>query len=807
MEAPSSHGIRHGAGSDRRPLTTSEPPPRKEAKADDRTCATPPGPHGQHSWALRPPGAPPGGAGTGLAVVSFRERLSACAAEFERLHDEKQALAAELQKLRQQHRPERAKGIFSPTASPRSSRSGSRKAHNKITKGSTPHALGAVEKEEKDQHVQSPQLARLAAHKPAPLTLDSSMLCASDGDREWAIEKVGVSGGGVGGIPLQRQEWELLRQALAQFVSKQEPAAERVSELANCRGGSLSGSPSSVLGEDGHLPRRRTGSGRPRRWSKPGSPHGRLHARSHSFHSDVSVVSAGSHEVAVKFDRDKEDPLPAETPRSRSPDKKMTQTSSQLASGNSGVKRPAGAPEIASMNMGAFQKRAYTQTNDQLTDVLVSMQSRCGAYAGPAIKLLAWWNGLQEPPRTGRIAKLVKSSLVETVVLAVILLNGAFIFYSTNYAAANLDESSTAFMTAVEVCFVILYSIELVMKLYVHGLYFFVNAEATWNCFDFALLLLSVTDLIIFSLSQSGVQGVNLTVLRSFRLLRISRVVRLFRALRLITELRLMLDCLMGCVGSLLWSLLLLFSINSLFGLIFVQGITSYLTEHGDSLSNATLEDYLKYFGSVQNAMIALYQSTSGGVDWSVPYEVLSGTGAGYGMLFIFYITFNTIAVWNIMTSLFIDRAMKLAWQDSDTEIWNKKKQDMANVQELVDLVKALTGQAYDGTLTKDMFTKLQEVESFRRYFISRGIDLKDAASFFNMLCQINDDDYVDTEAFGYGCTRLKGNASSVDLHTHNFECKLMHQTNQCWFTQFQDQLDLIQEKLTNNERRPAMHV
>jgi hypothetical protein len=777
-------------------------PVHKEAKADDRTCATQPGPPGQHSWALRPPGAPPGGAG--LAVVSFRERLSACAAEFERLHEEKQTLAAELHKLRQQHhRPERAKGIFSPAASPRSSRSGSRKAHNKITKGPTLCALGTLEKEKKDQQAQSPsQVARLAARKPTPLTVDCSMLCASDGDREWAIEKVGASagGGGAGGIPLQLQEWELLRQALAHFVSKQEPAAEMVSDHANCRSGSLSGSPSSFPGEDSHVPRRRGGNqSRPRRlMSRPVSPHGRLgHSRSHSFQSDVTVVSAGSHEVAVKFNRNKEvprpehdgtssasrdapdeDPTPAETPRS--PARKSTQ-SSQLAS----LKRPAGAPDMATPPMGAFAARAHTLTNDQLTDVLAAMHSHFGACAGPSMRLLAWWNGLQEPPRTGRMAQLVKSSLAETVVLAIILLNGAFIFYSTNYAAANLDESSTAFMTAVEVCFVILYSIELVMKLYVHGLYFFVNAEATWNCFDFALLLLSVTDLIIFSLADSGVQGVNLTVLRSFRLLRISRVVRLFRALRLITELRLMLDCLMGCVGSLLWSLLLLASINSFFGLIFVQGITSYLMEHGDSLNNDTLAEYLKHFGSVQNAMISLYQSTSGGVDWSVPYEIVDGTGAGYGMLFIFFITFNTIAVWNIMTSLFIDRAMKLAWKDSDTEIWNKKKQDMANVQELVDLVKDLTGQAYDGTLTKDMFTKLQDVERFRRYFISRGIDLK---------------------AFGYGCTRLKGNASSVDLHTHNFECKLMHQTNQCWFTQFQDQLDLIQEKLMNNERRPAMH-
>merc|ERR1719327_764470 len=134
---------------------------------------------------------------------------------------------------------------------------------------------------------------------------------------------------------------------------------------------------------------------------------------------------------------------------------------------------------------------------------------------------------------------------------------------------------------------------------------------------------------------------------------------------------------------------------------------------------------------------------------------------------------------------------MKLASQDVDAEIWNKKKQDNANVQELMLIVKEFAqreGGKYDGLISMEMFNCLICEDRFRRYFASRGIDMKDAASFFKMLCQIEGDDFVDTEAFGYGCTRLKGNASSVDLHTHNFECKLMHQANQSWFEQLQQQ-------------------
>jgi hypothetical protein len=462
--------------------------------------------------------------------------------------------------------------------------------------------------------------------------------------------------------------------------------------------------------------------------------------------------------------------------------------------------------------MGAFAQptRDHSMTNyntDGLTEALQMVQGRLGAFAGPCLSCAGWWSRLQEPPRTGRMSKIVKGGIFESIVLVVILLNGAFIFYSTNYAAENLgEESNTSFMTAVEVFFLIVYTIELTMKLCVHGLYFFVNTDATWNCFDCMLIVFSLADLLATAMVKSNENGVNLTLLRSFRLLRISRVVRLFRALRLIRELRLMLDCLMGCVSSLLWSLMMMASINSIFGLLFVQAVTLYLTEHGHRVEPAERDLLLAYFANCQTAMITLYQATSGGLDWALPYEALDVIGTGYGMLFIFYITFNTIAVWNIMTSLFIDRAMKLANQDSDAETWNKKKQENASVKELIEVVKEstkeLTGDDYEGTISLEMFDRLQEVDRFRRYFLCRGIDMKDASSFFKMLCQIEGDDFVDTEAFGYGCTRLKGNASSVDLHTHNFECKLMHQANQSWFTQFQEELETIREKLASDQSR-----
>jgi hypothetical protein len=248
---------------------------------------------------------------------------------------------------------------------------------------------------------------------------------------------------------------------------------------------------------------------------------------------------------------------------------------------------------------------------------------------------------------------------------------------------------------------------------------------------------------------------------------------------------------------SLFWSLVLLAFISGIFGLLFVQGSTAYLTEQGGTEDPQIREDLQTYFGSVQLSMLSLYQATSAGMDWAVAYDVVKVTGAGYGTLFIFYVTFNAIAVMNIMTSLFVERATKLASQDSDADLWDKKKQDKHNCRELIKLVKDLSGQEFSGSaISSEMFAKLLEEDKFKKYFTSKGIDIKDAMTFFTMLCQIEGDNQVELNAFGYGCTRLKGSASSVDLHTHNFECKLMHQADQYWFMQVQERLDLISEKL-----------
>jgi len=63
--------------------------------------------------------------------------------------------------------------------------------------------------------------------------------------------------------------------------------------------------------------------------------------------------------------------------------------------------------------------------------------------------------------------------------------------------------------------------------------------------------------------------------------------------------------------------------------------------------------------------------------------------------------------------------------------------------------------------------------EDFKLYFQVRGIDIKDVDRFFHMLCgsECKDDtEGIDVEVFVCSCMRLKGWATSLDLHSLSFE-------------------------------------
>merc|ERR1712048_445890 len=76
------------------------------------------------------------------------------------------------------------------------------------------------------------------------------------------------------------------------------------------------------------------------------------------------------------------------------------------------------------------------------------------------------------------------------------------------------------------------------------------------------------------------------------------------------------------------------------------------------------------------------------------------------------------------------------------------------------------------GTISLPEFLQMLEDHRVRAYLNVRGIEVKDAEMFFRMLSTSSGTDEVDIHSFVEGCLRLKGLATSVDLHQLRFEHK-----------------------------------
>eukprot|EP00913_Durusdinium_trenchii_P025920 g24323.t1 len=64
--------------------------------------------------------------------------------------------------------------------------------------------------------------------------------------------------------------------------------------------------------------------------------------------------------------------------------------------------------------------------------------------------------------------------------------------------------------------------------------------------------------------------------------------------------------------------------------------------------------------------MQTLYMATTGGFDWKEALDLVAKIGEGGILAFLFYIAFFNFAVFNVLTGMFVDHAMK--WSQSDNQ-------------------------------------------------------------------------------------------------------------------------------------------
>lgn len=455
---------------------------------------------------------------------------------------------------------------------------------------------------------------------------------------------------------------------------------------------------------------------------------------------------------------------------------------------------------------------AGREMRSSFVDMVNSLQysqnpSCCGRFFGNALLSISGFFDmlytLKEPHRKGCLANFVGSQIFGLLSTIVILTNAVFIFFATDYEMQNIGGSTPMFFRVTDLVLSSCYVLEVGLKLVVRRGFFFWNSEWAWNGFDFLLVLFSIVENLLASevlfASQRSSDPVNLGFLRLLRLCKIVKILRIFRTLRVFSELRLMLDCVLGSLLNCMWCIVMLIFVMYIFALLVQQTLVGFLQEEGDERTPEEIGLLYQYFGSVQITLITLFQAITSGVDWHVPYEVLLISGSILPAAFVFYVAFVFISVWNIVTSTFVEKALKLAQPDIDLLVVEQQLRDFEDTQMLAQLFADMlqTDEEGEHKVGLKEFQNLLETYQFRSYLQTRGIDIKNAETFFKMLVELQGEPTIDAITFANACVRMKGAATSIDLQTVMFTTHLMNKEQRRAFQFMYNRLQKIESMLT----------
>merc|ERR1711920_1165628 len=173
------------------------------------------------------------------------------------------------------------------------------------------------------------------------------------------------------------------------------------------------------------------------------------------------------------------------------------------------------------------------------------------------------------------------------------------------------------------------------------------------------------------------------------------------------------------------------------------------VTDAGDTCS----PELHKWFKTIMVSWLTLFECLVGGVDWDHIIELLIvEINPWMGVLFCFYISVGLFILLNMVTGIFVDKAMNTAREEHDAQL-------------AIMIKNNFFGEVEDGdvNITWEEFRKVMDCEEMRSYFRDMKIDIGEARGLFDLI-DCDGSNSVSADEIVRGCLRLRGPAKSLDL-------------------------------------------
>ncbi|CAK9086705.1 unnamed protein product [Durusdinium trenchii] len=243
--------------------------------------------------------------------------------------------------------------------------------------------------------------------------------------------------------------------------------------------------------------------------------------------------------------------------------------------------------------------------------------------------------------------KIVSSGAFAYTITFFILLNVILLGIEVDYSASVGQFDIPDWFNHMNTVIVLFFVLEIVLKFMALGCWdFWFGEDATWNFFEFLIIIVSVVDVALDFVTTAISSNLNtgqLRLVRSIRLARALRSMRVMRLFRYVSALRTLVLSIISTMGSLLWTLALLVLIFYSFGVMLTQLVIDHcryntIESTGDTNAIPTCEPILKmYWSEVPESMLTLFMAITGGVSWDDAVRPLRDVSMLALALVIFY--------------------------------------------------------------------------------------------------------------------------------------------------------------------------
>ena len=231
-----------------------------------------------------------------------------------------------------------------------------------------------------------------------------------------------------------------------------------------------------------------------------------------------------------------------------------------------------------------------------------------------------------------------------------------------NLQITTLEASKPSWTGTSELVFCILFSVDLVIRVAVEGLRFFIGGMKWWNLLDVVLVSMMILSQVTLQSLISSMSG--LRVLRLLRILRIMRLAKYFARWSQFRHLRILVASIGESLKMMLPLMLLAFSVIYVFSLVLTEGVWQ-----GCSDSEHT-ELLCRKFGTFTGSMLTLYQILYSGVLWGDLWDEMQGRHWFFLLAYLLYVSFSVIILGNMMAS-FLFSLQRLAFWCCRSRFYN----------------------------------------------------------------------------------------------------------------------------------------